>query len=48
MGDSLLIIDFIVNNKFGALLPIAIVLIIAAFFVLLHEHKERVLSYCEC
>lgn len=45
MGDLLLIIDFIVNNKLGALLPIAIVLIIVAFFVLLHEHKERALSY---
>ncbi|MDD4592742.1 MAG: tetratricopeptide repeat protein [Parabacteroides sp.] len=45
MGDSLSIIDFIVDNKFGTLLSIAIVLIVAALLVLLHEYKEQVRSY---
>ena len=46
MGDWLSIIDFIVdNNKFGTLLSIAIVLIVVAFFVLLHEYKEQALYY---
>jgi tetratricopeptide (TPR) repeat protein len=46
MGDSVSIIDFIVdNNKFGALLSISIVLIVAAFFLLLHEYKEQVFYY---
>lgn len=40
------IINFIVDNdKFGTLLSIAIVLIAAAFFVFLHEHKQMVFYY---
>lgn len=46
-GDYLMsIINFIVDNdKFGTLLSIAIVLIVAAFFVLSHEYKQMVFYY---
>ena len=37
MGDALSIIDFIVDNRFSTSLSISIVLIVTAFFVLLHE-----------
>lgn len=45
MGDWLSIIDFIVDNKFGTLLSVAIVLIVMAFFVLLHEYKGQIFYY---